>query len=102
MPYKKQFKTAEDYFSTRFHEIVHASGAENRLNREGITTARSDVKYSFEELIAEIGAAFLSSEAGINNETLTDNSVAYINGWIARLKNDPDMIVKASKEAQKA
>jgi len=57
--------------------------------------------YSKEELVAEMGSAFLSGHCGIEDRIL-DNSAAYINGWLGRLKNDPKLVVMAAAKAQKA
>ncbi len=58
------------------------------------------MQLSKEELVAEMGAAFLSGHCGI--EGILDNSAAYINGWLGRLKNDPKLVVMAAAKAQKA
>lgn len=97
------FKIAEEYYSTFFHELVHSTGHAKRLNRDGITKNkgfRSD-PYAFEELVAEIGAAMLCTEAGIDQQTL-DNSAAYIDGWLSRLRNDKKLIIIAARHAQRA
>ena len=76
----------------------------SRLNREGVTQqARfGSEQYSKEELIAELGAAFLSNEAGILDSVRFENSAAYLGSWINKLENDPRMIVSAASQAQKA
>jgi antirestriction protein ArdC len=57
--------------------------------------------YAYEELIAEIGAAFLCGITGIESATL-DNSAAYIQSWLSHLRNDPKLVIQASSKAQKA
>jgi len=81
---------------------MHSTGHSNRLNRQGITeiAAFGSETYSKEELVAEIGAAMLCSLAGIDNSTI-DNSVAYIGGWLRKLKSDNKVIVQAAGQAQK-
>lgn len=103
MPSKKSFSFGEELYSTLFHELCHSTGHESRLNRKGVqrTAAFGSKVYSQEELIAEMGAAFLCGEAGIENRTI-DNSAAYIQGWLSKLKNDKRMIVFAAGAAQKA
>lgn len=100
MPNREQFKTAEDYYKTLFHEAIHSTGHESRLNRpmEGMFNKES---YSFEELIAEIGASFLVNQAGIEwDET---NSQAYINGWLSFLREQNSRtILSAATKAKKA
>ena len=85
-------------------ERPHASGHSTRLDREGIAQqARfGSEKYSKEELIAELGAAFLSNEAGILDSVRFENSAAYLGSWINKLENDPKLIVSAASQAQKA
>jgi antirestriction protein ArdC len=103
MPKMERFISSHAYYSTLFHELVHSTGHESRLYRPGLTnltTFGSDI-YSFEELIAEIGACYLNTHSGIENQQF-DNNVAYINGWLKRLRQDNKLIVKAGMEAQKA
>jgi len=103
MPRPESFDTPENYYSTLFHELTHSTGHESRLNRKGITgpVRFGSHSYSKEELIAEMGSAFLSGHCGIEDRIL-DNSAAYINGWLGRLKNDPKLVVMAAAKAQKA
>ena len=94
----------QKYYSVLFHELAHWTGAPHRLNRvKG--TMFGDERYAFEELIAEIGAAYLCGQAGILYFTL-NNSAAYIKGWkkavTERLKEDNKAIFKAASQAQKA
>jgi antirestriction protein ArdC len=103
MPRKKSFSSSESYYSTLFHELVHSTGHEKRLNRPSITEMAefgSEV-YSIEELVAELGAAYLCSSAGILTGQIKD-SAAYIQGWLAKLKNDKRFIVRASGYSQRA
>jgi antirestriction protein ArdC len=104
MPAIGQFETAADYYTTFFHELTHATGHKSRLNREGITKLNpfGSLGYSKEELIAEMGASFLSAHVGINYDEITENSAAYLNGWLNVLKADKKFIFKAAAEAQKA
>lgn len=104
MPAIGQFETPEDYYTTLFHELTHSTGHKTRLNREGITKLNpfGSAEYSKEELIAEMGASFLSAHVGINLQELTENSAAYLQGWLSVLKADKKLIFKAASEAQKA
>lgn len=104
IPDLSQFETAEEYYSTLFHELTHSTGHASRLSREGITDLKPlDKKlYSKEELIAEMGASFLSAHTGINHDELTENSAAYLEGWLKILKADKKLIFKAAAKAQKA
>jgi len=103
LPQKETFINTEKYYATLFHEIVHSSGNEYRLNREGIVKVSSfgSVDYSKEELIAETGAAFLCAKTGIENITL-ENSIAYIDSWLSVLKKDSRFLIDATAQAQKA
>lgn len=103
MPPRESFTSEEAYYATRFHEMVHSTGHSSRLDREGITKldAFGTHSYSYEELVAECGSAFLCGEAGILDTTF-DNSAAYIKGWVSKLRSEPKWIVKAGGEAAKA
>lgn len=103
MPKRDTFRSPEEYYSTLFHELTHSTGHESRLNREGVRDCVpfGSTNYSKEELVAEMGAAFLCAVAGIENKTV-DNSAAYLQTWIQRLKGDSKLIVQAATQAQKA
>jgi antirestriction protein ArdC len=93
---------APEFYSTLFHEIGHSTGHKSRCNRDGIDNFDhfGSEQYAKEELVAELTSAFLCAEAGIDN-TL-QNSAAYIANWKSRLQDDPNLIVRASGQAQKA
>lgn len=103
MPERKSFHSGEEYYSTLFHEMGHSTGHASRLNRKGITNPISfgSHAYSQEELVAEMTATFLCSEAGIVERTI-ENSAAYIQNWLTALKNDRKLLVGAASQAQKA
>ncbi|MEJ0091327.1 MAG: zincin-like metallopeptidase domain-containing protein [Limisphaerales bacterium] len=103
MPEPKRFDNEEAYHAALFHELVHSTGHEKRLKRLSIMERNgygSD-PYCKEELIAELGSAFLCGHAGIVERTI-DNSAAYLQGWLKQLKNDHTLIVYAAAQAQKA
>jgi antirestriction protein ArdC len=104
IPAPSTFHSQEDYYHTVYHELTHASGHSTRLDREGVTqhTRFGSERYSKEELIGELGAAFLSNEAGILDSVRFENSAAYLGSWINKLENDPKLIVSAASQAQKA
>ncbi len=79
MPKKDSFDSEAEYYGALFHEMTHSTGHQTRLGREGITEGNTfgDESYSKEEMIAEMGAAFLCAYANIAPATLT-NSAAYI------------------------
>ena len=90
--------------STIAHEIIHSTGHKSRLNRDGITnhTKFGTHKYSFEELIAELGSLFLCAELGLLTEDTRTNSAAYIESWLRVLKDNPNWVYKAAQQASKA
>lgn len=103
MPHRHRFSQSGAFYSTAFHELVHATGHESRLNRRASEAPRmfGDADYSREELVAECGAAFLAGHAGIEGETL-ESSAAYLKGWIDALRGDARLIVSAAAQAQRA
>lgn len=102
MPKKRSFENDTSYYSTLFHELVHSTGHESRLNRDTLTQMSEfgGEVYSQEELVAEIGTCYLQSFAGITSEF--QQSAAYIQGWLGKLKNDKRFIFQAARAAQKA
>lgn len=104
MPAREDFVSVEEWYSTLFHELGHATGHESRLNRpevaEGVSPFGSK-DYSREELVAEMTAAFLCGEAGIDAPVI-ENSAAYVAGWLKKLKEDKKAVVIAAQRAQKA
>lgn len=103
MPKVETFLNSESYYGTLFHELVHSTGHNERLNRIELTNSKGfrTQEYAVEELTAEMGASYLKSYAGIPIEQL-ENNAAYIQGWLERLKNDKRFIVHSSAQAQKA
>jgi len=103
MPARSAFTSAEEYYSTFFHELTHSTGHPSRLGREGIMEHHpfGSEDYSKEELVAEMGAAMLCGVAGIESQTLS-NSAAYLQSWITILKSDSRLVVSAASQAQKA
>lgn len=103
MPVRESFVSSEEYYSTLFHELAHSTGSHDRLARKSLLKASSfdTHAYSFEELVAECGSAFLCGHAGIASSTL-DNSAAYIKHWASVLRSEPKWIVNAAAQAAKA
>ena len=101
LPLKTQFKSNFEYYSTTFHEIAHSTGHKNRLNRINFYKT-DDASYAYEELVAEIASAQLMHMTQTEQNKTFNNSVAYIKSWVSHLKNDNNMILKASKQAEKA
>ena len=103
LPKMKSFRTSEGYYSTIFHELVHAIGHEKRLNRKTLTdmVPFGSPSYAQEELVAEMGAAFLCRYAGILPPVI-ENTVSYIDNWLGVFKNDKRFLITAAGQAQKA
>jgi len=104
MPTFDKFEGAhkiEEYFSTVFHEIVHSTGHKTRLDRHRHSRF-GDWHYAQEELVAEIGSAFLLNMYGLDIPETFKNNVAYINYWLEQLQKDKTMIVKAAGKAERA
>jgi antirestriction protein ArdC len=98
MPIKSDFMEESGYYATLLHELTHWSGAKHRLDRtKGKRFA--DTAYAFEELIAEIGSAFLCEKYSVKGDIRHEG---YIASWLKALKNDNKMIFKASAYAQKS
>lgn len=106
MPDREQFidtptsSASESYYAVRFHETVHWSGAEHRLNRV-FGKRFGDHAYAMEELVAELGSAFLCASLGISTEPRADHA-AYVANWLAVLKSDNRAIFTAASAAQEA
>lgn len=91
MPELKYFKSSEEYYSTLFHELVHAY----REVKEQTTKS-----YSKEEVFAEMGSMFICNHFGIL-KTTKDNSIAYVKSWIEKLRKNPEYIVDGANGAEK-
>jgi antirestriction protein ArdC len=104
MPPRALFESEEEYWATLWHECAgHATGHPKRLNRDSIkeVTPFGSPVYLFEEMIAELSAAYLCGITGIANRTI-DNSAAYIMGWLKRLGDNRKLIIHAAAQAQRA
>lgn len=108
IPDLKYFEKEQWYYSSLFHELVHSTKHPSRLGTNTIRKSGNtfgNKNYSMEELVAEMGAVFLCSHAGILYYTI-ENSAAYLKSWKAvllkHLKEDKKFIFTASSEAQKA
>lgn len=102
LPLMEQFTKIAEYYSVAFHESVHSTGHAKRLNRLDQNSRFGNEVYSKEELVAEMGAAILLNELGIETDSSFRNNAAYIQNWLHALKDDPKMIVSAAGKAEKA
>jgi antirestriction protein ArdC len=98
LPLKAAFPDASSYFGTALHELTHWTGAPGRCNRE-LRSRQHIEAYAFEELVAEIGAAFLSSHCHLAGEL---QHASYIASWLEALRSDKRLIFTAASQAQKA
>lgn len=102
VPEISQFGELPEFYSTLFHEAVHSTGHPKRLNRITDTAPFGSESYSKEELVAELGAAYLVNAAGLEVSSSLQNSAAYIQGWLSALQNDKRFIVSAAGKAEHA
>lgn len=105
LPIRESFTSSEAFYEVAFHELTHWTGAEHRLARksfvkeEGFVDSKPE-QYAFEELVAELGSAYLM--AGLGMEKRMENAAAYINSWLQELENDNTFIFKAAALADNA
>lgn len=99
MPEIGTFQSSEHYYATAFHELTHWTSAKGRCDRDLSKGRFGNSEYAFEELVAELGAAFLCSQHGIKGDL---RHAGYIESWLKALKNDNKAIFKASGLAQQA
>ena len=98
MPDRSAFATADDYYRIALHELTHWSSHASRCNRALRSRAHIEA-YAFEELVAEMGSAFLTNYAGLPGHL---NHASYIDSWLQALRNDKRLIFTAASLAQKA
>lgn len=97
LPERHLFTDAANFYATGLHELTHWSGGKKRLNREMKGKFGSE-DYAFEELIAELGSAFLMADLGVSGDVQHES---YIASWLKALKNDKRYIFKAASAASK-
>ncbi|WP_424196635.1 ArdC family protein (plasmid) [Ampullimonas aquatilis] len=100
LPDPDKFSSSASYYATALHELTHWTGAKSRLNRD-FSGRFGDEAYAFEELIADLGAAYLCAETGLIDGTL-ESHAAYLENWLTILKKDKTAIFTASKQASMA
>ena len=101
MPPFEAFKDKESYYATILHELTHWTSHKTRLDRSFNAKRFGDNGYAREELVAELGAAFLSADLGITPEVREDHA-AYLAHWLKALKEDSRAIFSAAAHAQRA
>ena len=100
LPAREAFINPEAFYSTALHEVTHSSGHASRLARDFSGRFGTEA-YAFEELIAEVGSAFLGADIGILGATLPYHA-DYLSNWIKILRNDKKAILTAAAQASKA
>ncbi len=98
LPDRARFERAEDFYSVATHELTHWVGHPSRLARD-FTGRFGDKAYAFEELVAEMGSAFLNAELGLDGDL---QHASYINDWLEILSQDKRAIVRAASLASQA
>jgi antirestriction protein ArdC len=100
LPWPHRFTSGEAHFATALHELVHWTGHPRRLGRE-FGRRFGDDAYAFEELVAEIGSAFLLGHCGLVDTTI-EGHAAYLESWLKVLRNDRTAIFTAARLAGEA
>ena len=101
MPHFETFRSPEAYYATLAHELTHWTKHPKRLDRDFGRKRWGDEGYAREELVAELGAAFLCADLALTPEAGTDHA-AYIQSWLKVLRNDKRAIFSAAADAQRA
>ena len=101
MPPFEAFRDAESYYAILAHECTHWTRHDSRLAREFGRKRWGDAGYAMEELVAELGSAFLCADLDLTPEIREDHA-AYIASWLEVLKNDKRAIFSAAAHAQRA
>ena len=100
LPERSRFKSAETFYAVMQHELIHWTGHESRLNRQ-FGKRFGDSAYAFEELVAELGAAFLAAHFGFVDATV-EGHAHYVQSWLQVLRNDRNAIFTAASKASEA
>ena len=101
MPPPERYQTTSGYYRSKAHETVHSTKLADRCDRPE-KAFKGDPIYCFEELVAQLGAAFIGAEYGLTNEAEEARDAAYLASWIKALRGDPSMLYEAAKHASKA
>lgn len=101
VPHFETFKDKEGFYATVLHETVHWTKHKTRLDRNFGQSKFGNEAYAREELVAELGAAFLCADLGITPEVREDHA-PYVESWLKVLQNDPRAIFSAAAHAQRA
>ena len=100
LPRREQFKGDAEYYSTVFHELTHSTA--QFVNRDVSDYGKNKKARAREELVAEIGAAYIMAYLGIEKDMQFKNSVSYVKSWAKNLKDDKNAIMYATPKAIEA
>ena len=102
LPLKEAFFSEYEYNATALHELSHATGAPERLNRKQGNGFGSP-EYAYEELVAEISSSFMGEHLQFEQtKEHIQNHIAYVQSWIQSIQNEPDILIRAIREAENA
>lgn len=102
LPPKESFFSTAAYVATALHELAHSTSAPSRLDRPIAGYLEDPDKYAIEELRAEIASTFVSGELSVDiPEKVTQNHLAYVSSWLSQIKEDPNVLFAAIKDADK-
>ena len=101
LPEKTQFRNGESFYGTAFHEMVHSTGEQSRLDRLKPGSFFGSAEYGREELVAELGAALVAARYGIVKNIKSD-SAAYLKSWLDNLRESPDFIKTTLQDVKRA
>ena len=99
LPDRVRFSCPENFYAVALHELTHWTGHKSRLARD-LANRFGTEAYAMEELVAELGAAFLSAETGVKGKL--EHHASYVESWLRVLKGDKKAIVTAASAASKA
>ena len=104
MPELWQFETSDGFYHTLLHELAHSTGHHTRLARPGVANFDhfGSYQYGDEELVAEMTAALLARETGIDNVREELRSASYLESWLGAMGESPDMLVRAIEGSERA
>jgi len=103
----KDANATEHYYSVLFHELVHATGHQKRLNRFENTKSMKFLEgkshYAYEELVAELGSMLFASKYNLSVEsTVREDHIAYLQSWIKALRSEDGTKLLTSAAAKAA
>lgn len=101
LPLAQSFESDYAYASVALHELAHSTGAPHRLNRN-LSGGFGSPEYAYEEMVAEISSCFMSANLQVpQNERHVENHKAYVQSWVASVKEKPETLVKAVQQAER-